>query len=80
MEDPLQYIDFDEILRHGDPGQWKTKGQKPGSGLPATSPNAPPGTLKVYEIFEDEFGEEIELHYFRHSDGTVSDVKVKPRS
>jgi hypothetical protein len=80
MEDPLEYIDFDEVIQHGDPGRWKLKGEKQGSGVPANSPNAPPGTLKIYEIYEDEFGDVIEVHYFRHPDGTVSDVKVKPPS
>jgi len=80
MEDPLEYIDFDEVLQHGDPGRWTFKGNKPGSGVPAHSPHAPPGTLKTYEIYVDALGEEIELHYFRHPDGTVSNVKVKPRS
>lgn len=80
MDDPLEYIDFDEVLQHGDPGQWTFKGHKPGSGVPAHSPQAPPGTVKTYEIYVDAFGEEIEVHYFRHPDGSVSDVKVKPRS
>ena len=80
MDDPLEFIDFDEIIQHGDPGRWKYKGQKPGSGVPAHSANAPPGTLKIYEIYDDEDGHEIEVHYFRHPDGTVSDVKVKSRS
>ena len=80
MDDPLEYIDFDEVLQHGDPGRWKAKGQKAGSGVVAHSPDAPPGTLKMYEIYEDEFGAEIEVHYFRHPDGTVSNVKVRPRS
>jgi hypothetical protein len=35
--------------------------------------------LKVYELYEDEFGDEIELHHFRHPDGPVSNVKVTPR-
>jgi hypothetical protein len=80
MDDPLEEIDFDDIVKHGDPGRWKFKGDKPGSGLPATSPDAPPGTLKIYEIYENEFNVEIEVHYFRHPDGTVSGVKVEPRS
>ena len=77
MDDPLDFIDFDDILQHGDPGRWKFKGQKPGSGVFAHSPSAPPGTLKIYEFYDNEFGAEIELHYFRHPDGTVSDVKIK---
>ena len=80
MDDPLDFIDFDEILQHGDPGRWRRKGEKAGSGVVANSPHAPPGTLKIYEIYDDEFGDEIEVHYFRHPDGAVSDVKVKQRS
>jgi hypothetical protein len=80
MDDPLEYIDFDEIIQHGDPGRWKFKGVKPGSGVLAHSPDAPSDTLKIYEIYLDENGEDIEVHYFRHPDGTVSNVKVKPRS
>ena len=41
---------------------------------------AAPGTMKHYDRYEDEFGEEIEVHYFRHPDGSVGDVKVKPPS
>ena len=80
MEDPLDYIDFDDILQHGDPARWKTKGPKAGSGVLAHSTDAPDGTLKIYDIYEDEFGVEIEVHYFRHPDGRVSNVKVKKRS
>jgi hypothetical protein len=80
VEDPLDFIDFADVLQHGDPGRWTPRGEKPGSGAPAHSRDAPPGTLKIYEIYEDEFGEEIEVHYFRHPDGRVSDVKVMPRT
>lgn len=80
MDDPLDYVDFVDVLQHGDPGRWTFLGEKPGSGVPAHSSAAPSGTIKVYEIYEDEFGTEIELHYFRHLDGTVSQVKVTPRS
>ena len=77
MDDPLDFIDFADVLQHGDPGKWKFKGHKAGSPTPAKSPLAQPGTMKNYEIYEDEFGVEIELHYFRHPDGSVGDVKVK---
>jgi hypothetical protein len=77
MDDPLDFIDPDEIFEHGNPGRWKFIKEKPGSGVPAHSPNAPPGTLKIYEIYQDEYGEVIEVHYFRHLDGTVSNVKLK---
>lgn len=80
MDNPLDFVDFADVLQHGDPNNWKYNGEKPGSRVPAHSPMAPPGTLKIYEIYEDEFGDEIELHYFLHNDGTVSDVKVTPRS
>ena len=33
--------------------------------------------MKHYDIYKDEFGKKIELHYFRHPDGSVGDVKVK---
>jgi hypothetical protein len=80
MQDPLDYIDYNDLADHGDPGAWKYQGTKPGSGVPAHSPLATPGTLKIYEIYKDEYGEELEVHYFRHLDGTVSNVTVKPRS
>jgi hypothetical protein len=76
MDDPLDFIDFADILEHGDPGKWKFKGAKAGSPTPADSPNAQPGTMKHYDVYEDEFGDEIEVHYFRHPDGSFGDVKV----
>lgn len=79
-DEPLDFIDMDDVLQHGDPNNWKYLGPKAGSPTPATSPNAQPGTMKHYDVFEDEFGDEIEVHYFRHPDGTVGDVKIKPRS
>jgi hypothetical protein len=36
--------------------------------------------MSAVPFFPSEFGDEIELHYFRHPDGTVSNVKVSPRS
>jgi hypothetical protein len=78
MDDPLDYIDFADIIQHGDPSKWTFKGPKPGSPKPATSPNAPPGTMKHYDLYDDEFGNEIEVHYFRHPDGSVGDVKIRP--
>ena len=76
-EDPLDKIDFSEVLTHGGTHKWKYLGPKPGSPTPATSPKARPGTMKNYDRYLDEFGDEIEVHYFRHTDGTVDDVKVK---
>jgi len=32
--------------------------------------------LKIYDLYKDEYGKTIELHYFRNSDGTVSNVTV----
>ena len=80
MDNPLEEVEFADVLQHGDPGKWRFTGTKPGSGVPATSPDAPRGTVKVYELYLDESGREIELHYFRHPDGRVSGVKVTPRS
>lgn len=79
-DNPLDFIDYDDVLQHGNPDDWTYVGPKPGSPVPAHSPNATPGTMKHYDIYEDEFGNEIEVHYFRHPDGTVGDVKIKPRS
>ncbi len=77
MDDPLDFIDLADIMNHGDPSKWVFKGPKTGSPTPATSRGASPGTMKHYDLYEDEFGDSIEVHYFRHSDGTVGDVKVK---
>ncbi len=78
MDDPLDYIDFVDIIQHGDPARWTFKGPKPGGPAPATSPVARPGTMKHYDQYQDEYGEEIEVHDFRHPDGSVGDVKIKP--
>jgi hypothetical protein len=79
-EDPLDFIDLDDILQHGNPSDWTYLGPKAGSPTPATSPRAQPGTMKHYDVYQDADGEEIEVHYFRHPDGTVGDVKVKERT
>ena len=79
-QDPLDDLDINVIAQHGEPGAWKLLGPKPGSPTPATSANASFGTMKHYDLYADEFGDEIELHYFRYPDGSVSDVKVKARS
>jgi hypothetical protein len=79
-DDPLDYIDMDDVLQHGSPSDWTSLGPKPGSPVPATSPNAPPGTMKHYDIYRDQFGDEFEVHDFRHPDGSVGDVKIRPRS
>ncbi|MGH9676211.1 MAG: hypothetical protein ACRD36_03840, partial [Candidatus Acidiferrum sp.] len=66
MDDPLDQIDLADVIKHGDPGNWVSQGAKPASGDLAYSPDAPPGTTKQYDLFVDEFGEEIEVHYIRH--------------
>jgi hypothetical protein len=76
-QDPLDFIDFADIFRHGDPGTWISRGPKPGSPVIAHSGVAQPGTMKHYDLYTDEFGAEIEVHYFRHPDGSVGNVKVK---
>ena len=73
-------LTFDEILQHGDPSDWKFFGQKAGSGVPATSPNASQGTVKVYEVWENSYGRKIEIHYFRDIDGVRSNIKIAPFS
>jgi hypothetical protein len=77
MDDPLEYIDFADVMQHGDPSKWIFRGPKAGSPTPATSFAAERGTMKHYDLYEDEFGDEIEVHYFRHADGSVGDVKIK---
>jgi hypothetical protein len=77
FDDPLDFIDFADIIEHGDPNTWKFKGNKKGSPTPATSSGAAPGTMKHYDLYEDSFGDLIEVHYFRHPDGSVGDVKIK---
>jgi hypothetical protein len=37
MDNPLDFIDFDEVTQHGDPSRWTFVGPKPGSGVPAHS-------------------------------------------
>jgi excisionase family DNA binding protein len=58
VDDPLDYVDFADVLQHGDPSNWSFQGEKVGSGVPAHSPSAPPGTLKIYKLYLDEFGDE----------------------
>ncbi len=77
MDNPLDFVDFPDIIAHGNPDSWKYRGPKPGSPIPANSPNAQPGTMKHYDLYDDEYGNAIELHYFRHPDGSVGDVKIK---
>jgi hypothetical protein len=46
MDDPLDFIDFADVIQHGDPSKWKYLGPKEGSPTAATSPLAEPGTVK----------------------------------
>jgi hypothetical protein len=62
MDDPLDFVDFADVLQHGNPSRWKFLGKKSGSPIAATSPLAQPGTMKHYDLYEDEFGNQIELH------------------
>ncbi len=77
MDNPLDFVDFADVIEHGDPSHWHYRGPKAGSPTPATSPSAKPGTMKHYDLYVDEHGDLIELHYFRRPDGSVGDVKVK---
>jgi hypothetical protein len=61
-ENPLDYLDMDDVIQHGDPSKWTFRGPKSGSPIAATSPNALPGTMKHYDIYQDVFGDEIEVH------------------
>jgi hypothetical protein len=49
-DDPLDYIDMDDVIQHGDPGKWIFVGPKQGSPVAADSPNAPPGMMKHYDL------------------------------
>ena len=77
MDDPLEFVDLADAIEHGDPGKWMFKRPKQGSPAVATSASAAPGTMKHYDIYIDAYGDAIELHYFRHPDGSVGNVKVK---
>ena len=80
FENPLDELDFNVVLEHGHPNNWRFIAPKFGSPTLATYENALPDTMKHYDLYENAFGEKIEIHYFRLADGTVSDVKVKSRS
>ena len=43
MDDPLEFVDFANVVEHGDPSHWRFIGPKPGSPAPATSPSTNPG-------------------------------------
>jgi hypothetical protein len=76
MEDVFEYVDFLDVIAHGDPAKWKYLGSKQGSPIAAKSQHAHEGSMKHYELYEDIHGDRIELHFIRHSDGSVVDVKV----
>jgi hypothetical protein len=61
------------IEDHGYPSTWKYLGKKP---VPATEPGRLPGSKKIYEVFLDENGKQIEWHYWVEPDGTSDGGKV----
>ncbi|MEZ6128304.1 MAG: Calx-beta domain-containing protein [Planctomycetaceae bacterium] len=75
-DDIAAEMEPDDFEIHGDPDVWRYLGEKPGSGHLAETPAAPPGTRKIYEVWEDEFGFYLEIHYFRHLDGSISNVRL----
>jgi hypothetical protein len=58
---------------HGDPSSWTYLGKKT---LPATGTANLPGSRKVYEVFLDENGKQIEWHYWMNPDGTIDGGKI----
>src|SRR5262249_50770773 len=58
---------------HGDPSSWRYLGKK---AVPAAEPGRQPGSTKVYEVFLDENGKQIEWHYWLNPNGTVDGGKV----
>ncbi|WP_146504746.1 hypothetical protein [Rubinisphaera italica] len=69
-------MSLSEIDEYGDPGNWSYNGNKSGSPAPATSSDAPAGTLKVYERWSSEYGDILEGHYFRYLDGSIDNIKI----
>ncbi len=59
---------------HGDPNSWKYLGKKT---EPATEIGREAGSKKVYEVYLDENGKQIEWHYWRNPDSTVDGGKLK---
>jgi hypothetical protein len=62
-----------QIEAHGDPSTWKYLGKKK---VPATEPGRLRGSKKVYEVFLDEDGKQIEWHYWLNPDGTRDGGKI----
>jgi hypothetical protein len=58
---------------HGDPSSWKYLGKMI---EPATEMGREAGSKKVYEVFLDENGKQIEWHYWVNPDGTVEGGKL----
>jgi hypothetical protein len=58
---------------HGDPSAWKYLGKKT---VRATEPGREPGSMKVYEVFLDENGNQVESHYWLNPDRTVDGGKL----
>jgi RHS repeat-associated protein len=56
------------FLNHGDPNKWKFLGRKP---VPATGRGFDKGTKKVYDVYLDENGCQVEMHYWQKLDGTI---------
>ena len=58
---------------HGDPSNWEYLGKKE---VPASGRGFEPGTKKVYEVYLDENGNQIEWHYWKNADGTTEGGKL----
>jgi len=59
---------------HGDPSSWKYLGKKT---EPATEIGREAGSKKVYEVYLNESGKQVEWHYWRNPNGTVDGGKLK---
>ena len=64
-----ELLNPDQYEIHGDPIGWKFLFTKP---VPATGIGFPPGTKKVYEVYLDENGWQVGIHYHHNPDGTKS--------
>jgi hypothetical protein len=53
--------------------KWTYVGKK---SEPATEPGRLSGSKKVYEVFMDENGKQIEWHYWINPDGTIDGGKI----
>jgi hypothetical protein len=66
-------LSYDQYLLHGDPANWTYQGSQI---VPATGQGFEAGTQKVYEVFLDESGQQIEWHYWIGADGSIIGGKV----